>query len=327
MNRFSLFAFAVLASLPLAGSATSTAGAATVRELAGGPLALARLGPFRGYRVVVEAATMPAHAVVAVEFTRTEGTATQTTTFTFNVPRIALRISRDLRSAALDTGSAIGSFGRIRLTFSCRRRAPGGAGSPCLGSTRARSGTLTGAVDFRTRFGRIQTSSLPAKLITQQLPGSATGGILGGQPSSGRPNCRQYPHAAVLAVMPGAKATARSFALATFLAARQGSGPIALLAAAIRRRPPATEVAGIEATVPRSALALNGTRAARFDGTGIPFLSGGVGFMRTGSLPGCTARAAVGAASGSLRAHLDFFGTVSLLSATREGGAILIGPA
>lgn len=326
MGRITFFFAGLIASASLAAAVAPAADAANLRELVGGPLVVARLGPFHRYRVVVEAAALPTHTVVGVELVRMKGGASQTTTFTFNVPRRALRIGRDAATASLDTGSAMGSFGRVRLTFSCRRRAPS---SRCLGSRRARSGKLTGVVDVRTELGRIHASSLPARLVTKKLslPGSASGGILGaGQPSSGRPNCRQYPHAAVLAVVPTAKPT-RNFTLATFVAARQGSGPMALVAEVVRSRPPATETASIEAAVPRSALALDGTRSARFDASDVPFLSGRVTFSRTGSLPGCTARAAIGTAGGSLRARLDFFGTVSPLTTTREAGAILIGPA
>jgi hypothetical protein len=326
MGRITVFFAGLIASTSLAAAAAPAASATTVRELVGGPLVLKTLGPFPGYRVVVEAGTLPTRTFVAVELVRTQGSATQTTASNFKLPRSALGISHNLASASLDTGSAMGSFGRIRLIFTCRRRAPGGAGSPCLGSAHARSGTLTGVVDVRTELGRIQATSLPARLVTKKL--SLPGGILGaGQPSSGRPNCRQYPHAAVLAVVPTAEPNAHDFTLGTFLAARQGSGPIALMVAVIRQRPPATEVAAIEATVPRSALALDGTRTARFDASGIPFLSGRVSFSRTGSLPGCTARAAIGTATGSLHARLDFFGDVPVLRGTRTSGAILIGPA
>jgi len=330
MGRITVFFAGLIASTSLAAAVAPAASAATVTELAGGPLVLARLGPFHDYQMVVEAATLPTHTVVAVELVRMQGGATQTTAFSFNLRRRALSIGRDAASASLDTGAAMGSFGRIRLTFSCRRRAPGGGSSPCLGSRRARNGRLTGVVDVRTPLGRIRASSLPAKLVTKtlSLPSSASGGLLGaGQPSSGRPNCRQYPHAAVLAVVPTAKPTARHFTLATFFAARQGSGPIALMAAVIRQRPPATETAAIEAAVPRSALVLDGTRSARFDASGIPFLSGRVIFSRAGSLPGCTARAAIGTATGSLRARLDFSGEVPILTSTRTSGAVLIGPA
>jgi hypothetical protein len=329
MGRIAVFFAGLIASTGLAVAAAPAAGAATVRELAGGPLVLTRLGPFHSYRVVVEAAALPTRTVVAVELVRVQGAASQTTDFSFSLRRAALRIGRDAASASLDTGSAMGRFGRIRLTFTCSRRAPGGARSRCLGSRRARSGRLTGMVDVRTKLGRIFASSLPARLVAMNLPlpGSTAGGGIGaGQPSIGRPNCRQYPHAAVLAVVPTAKPTAR-FALGTLLAARQGSGPIVLMAAVTRQRPPATEVGAIQAAVPRSALALDGTRTARFDASGVPFLSGRVTFSRTGSLPGCATRAAVGTVAGSLRARLDFFGTVSLLTATRTAGAILIGPA
>jgi hypothetical protein len=316
----------------LAGAASATcviadANAATYPELSGGPVVAANVGGLPGYRMAVLAAPLGGHAVVALELERVRGSAVQTAIYRFSLPKHALRIGRGLVSATLDTGSGLGRFGRIRMTFSCRRRAARSTRTGCVGSPHARSGTLTGVLDVHTGVGRIRARSLPAKLVTKKmpLPSSGSGASLGaGQPTSA-PNCRQYPHAAVLAVIPTSGKVPRDFALVTFLVARTAAGPAELVLVLARQRPPATETVTLEAGVPRSSLTLSGTRSARFGASGTPFLRGRLSFSGAAPLPGCTHRGAIGTATGSLRARTPF-GTVPILTA-HTPGAVVIAPA
>lgn len=327
MKRFILIAAVVLAGAASATSVTAEANAATYPELAGGPVVAANVGGLPGYRIGVLAAPLGGRAVVALELERVRGGAVQTTLYRFSLPKHALRISRNLASATLDTGSGLGRFGRILMTFSCRKRTAGSARTVCMGSPHARTGTLTGVLDVHTGVGRIRARSLPAKLVTKKLPlpSSGSGVNLGtGQPTTA-PNCRQYPHAAVLAVIPTSGKVPRDFALVTFLVARTAKGQGELLLVLARQRPPATEMVTLEAAVPRSSLTLNETRGARFAASGIPFLRGRLSFSGAAPLPGCTRRGAVGTVAGSLRARTPF-GTVPILTA-HTPGAILIAPA
>ena len=311
MGRITVLIATLLTGAALADSATAASNPTRVPELAGGPLVLGKLGPFSGYRMQVAAAARPGHSVAAVEFVRTVRGVTQTTAYTFTLAPGALRIGRRLDTATLDTGTGLGRFGRVAMRF----------------TRHGRIGALTGVLDFDTPLGRVRTRSLPAVLAVRKLSnqGSGTGFLTG--PTSSSPNCGQYPHAAVLAVGPVTNTATSRFRLATLVAARPRTGPLALLAAFVGRAGPATEAVALEGAVPRSTLVLHGLGTARFDASGIPFMHGAVSFTRSAPLAGCPRRAAVGAASGSLRARLDFFGAVPLLTATRRGGAILIGPA
>lgn len=326
MKAWNRIAVAVLTCATLGTVATSEASAAVVPELDAGPLVLKKLGQFTDYTMAVAAADVNGRAVVAAEFARAQQGAVQTTVYSFSLPVSTVRISRNLDQATLDTRSGMGRFGRIRLTFKCRRRTPSDPRSPCTGSRRARAGTVAGSLDVRTTLGGVAAMSLPARIalktVSSAQPGVSPGGAT---PGIGRPSCGQYPRAAVLAMLPGAS-PGRKFALGAFLAARPGSGPMQLLAFLSRHSPPATETVALDASAPRSALTLEGTRAARFRASGIPFLQGSVGFSRAAPLPGCTRRAALGTVRGSLRARFDFFGTVSLLTTSRSAAAILIGP-
>lgn len=311
MGRITVLFAALLASAALADSAVAASNPTGVPELAAGPLVLSKLGPFSGYRMQVVAAARPGHSVVAVEFVRTVRGVTQTTAYTFTLAPGALRIGRRLHTATLDTGTGLGRFGRIAMRF----------------ARRGRTSALTGVLAFDTPLGRVQTRSLPAVLVVRKLPNQGSGtGLLTGATSTS-PNCGQYPHAAVLALVPAPGAATSRFRIATLIAARPRTGPLALLAAFVRHAGPATVAVGLEGVAARSALTLHGLRTARFDASGIPFMHGDLSFARSAPLAGCTRRAAVGTATGALRVRLDFFGAVPLLTATRRGGAILIGRA
>jgi hypothetical protein len=125
----------------------------------------------------------------------------------------------------------------------------------------------------------------------------------------------------------------RSGGLGGFLAVRPRSGPIGLFVAVMRDppthpRPLATETVAVQSLAPRSALTLNGTRSARLNVAGAPFVLGRVRFSRSIPVPGCPVRGALGTATGSLRLRSDFFGTLQvLLTNTGKPPAILIGPA
>ena len=318
VKRLTLIAAGLLAGAASATSVNAQAKVATFPELAGGPVAAAKLGGLPGYRFAVLAAQLGGHAVVALVFERVHGGAAQTTTYRFSLPLRDLRIGRNFTSATLDTRSGLGRFGRIRMTFRCRRQAARSARRGCTGSPRARGGTMTGVLDVHTAAGRIRGRRLASTLALKKLPLPTPRS--GANPGPAQPttsaNCRQSLRAAVLAVTPAGGKAARDFALVTFVAARPARGPGELVLVLARQRPPATEIVMLDAVAPRS---------ARLGASGIPFLAGHLSFARTAALPGCRRRGAIGKATGSLRAA-TLFGTVPILP-TRPSPAILIAPA
>jgi hypothetical protein len=327
LKRLTVITAAIVAGASVAGLATAGASAATFPVLAGGPVTLHEPGRLAGYRMVVETTKVNDKAVVAIEFVREGGSANQAAVFVFRLPEGALRIRRDLTRASLDTRSGLGRFGRIRMRFSCRRRAPR---PQCQGSPRGRAGTLTGLLNVRTHAGvRVHLRSLPAKLVLKRLASTSTSPSVSlgtGLPTIGRPSCGRYPHASLLAVAPNALPTGANFTLAGLVAARQRRGPMAVLVAMVRRRRPATEITALDLSAPRAALTLSGTSTARFGGPRVPLLRGRLRFTRTLAFPGCP-RGSLGTVTGSLRLRSGFFGPLRVLKPSDRNLAILLGPA
>ena len=283
-------------------------------------------GRFAGYQMAVEATKVSGRAVVAVEFARGRGSANQAAVFVFQLPQSALRIRRDLTRATLDTRSGLGRFGRIRMRFSCRRRA---LRHRCHGSSRGRVGTLTGRLDVRTHVGvRVRVHSLSARLVLKRVARTSTspGVSFGtGLPTIGRPSCGQYPHASLLAVAPNSLPTGRNFTLAGLVTARQRRGPMTVLLAMARQRRPATEISALALSAPRAALSLMGTKAAQFGGPRVPLLRGRIRFTRTLPFPGCP-RGSLGTVTGSMRLTSGFFGPLRVFIPSGRHLAILLGP-
>jgi hypothetical protein len=291
----------LLATLILGAAASPVAEGATELKLTGGPVSLGRLAPFPGYQMIVVASPHQHKTSVAVELLRTAGGGVQEQIYGFELAPGALRVNHDLAAATLDTGSALGRFGRIRMTFSRSHH------------------SLTGVFDLRTDVGiSLRERSLPAKLAFARVPqpSHVPGVDIGdGKPSVGSPgSCTQDPGTNALTLI---GATGIGFA-----AGRPPSGPTILAAWVQRRRAPAQEFAVIESPGPRSALSFKGLKTARIDAANVPFLSGRLDFSRTGSIPGC--HGAFGTATGSLRARFDFFGTVPAVTTRRAPGALLI---
>jgi hypothetical protein len=89
-----------------------------------------------------------------LEFVRRVGSATQTHSYTFNVPAGAFVCRGRLANCRLDTGRRLGRFGRIDLTFAATRPArPGVAGANCAAGVTAtqRAGLVEGLVDLHER--------------------------------------------------------------------------------------------------------------------------------------------------------------------------------
>jgi hypothetical protein len=290
----------------LGAVAPSAAQAATAPTLLVGPVALGHQGPFPGDEMVLEATTGPHGATLVIELSRIAGTSLQEQSFLFRLPRSAIRVRGGLVSATLDTRSALRRFGRIRMGFSCRR-----SSGACTGSRRNRTGTLAGSLDLRIGAGfRIRERSLPATLKFAKIrhPGGAN-------PGTG--SCTQNPGAQALTVT-------RGQGLVTFIATKQGLGPASVVVIVRRTQAPASELGIMSSTGPGSALSLNGLQRASISAAGVPFIRGSLKFTRTGPLPGCRSRGAIGAVSGSLSAHFDFLGTVRALTAQQSPRAILV---
>jgi hypothetical protein len=293
----------LLATLILGAAASPAAEGARELKLTGGPVSLGRLAPFPGYQMIVVASPHQNTTSVGVELLRTERGGIQEQIYSFELARGALRVSHDLAAATLDTGSGLGRFGRIRMTYSRGHH------------------TLAGVFDLRTDVGvRLRERSLPAKLAYRPVPKPTRhpGVNIGdGKPTVGSTgSCNQDPGTAALTLI---GSTGVGFA-----AGRPPSGPAILAAWVQRRRVPAQEFAVIESPGPRSALSFDGLKTARIDAAHVPFLSGQLDFSHTGSIPGCPGTGAIGTATGSLRARFDFFGTVRALTTSRAPGALLI---
>jgi hypothetical protein len=307
---------AVLAAGAMSAAAPS-AHAATELKLTGGPVSLGRRAPFPGYRMIFAVERQPHRTVLAVELVRTAGGGAQEQFYSFPLAPGALRVRSGLGEATLDTGSALGRFGRIRMTFACLRAGRGSAdhrarlAATCIGTPRHRTGTLTGRFDLRSDVGvKVRERSLPATLAF-----TGKGGPADVKPPTATCPRHRGPTALTFSRGPG---------LIEFVAGRQRSGPPVLAAIVLRRRPPASELAVIESPAPRRALTTIGLRSASVSAARVPFLEGRLEFTRTGPLPGCAGRGATGTVSGSLRARFDFFGTIPALTAPSSQGASLI---
>jgi hypothetical protein len=303
MARLPVAAASLLTGLILGAAGSPAAQGAKELKLTGGPVALGRLAPFPGYQMIVVASLHQNRTSVGVELLRTRGGGIQEQIYGFELPLSALRVRHDLAAATLDTGSALGRFGRIRMTFSRSHH------------------TLTGVFDLRTDVGvSLRERSLPGKLAYAAVPQPTRhpGVNIGdGKPTVGSTgSCTQDPGTAALTLI---RRTGVGFA-----AGRPPSGPAILAAWVQRRRAPAQEFAVIESPAARSALSFKGLKTARINAAHVPFLSGQLNFSRTGSIPGCPGTGAIGTATGSLRAHFDFFGTVPALTTRRAPGALLI---
>ncbi|HYO61337.1 MAG TPA: hypothetical protein VEU29_05510, partial [Actinomycetota bacterium] len=112
--------------------------------------------PHKGYHwsAVAYKARPSAGTFLALTFARTraQGTQTQSSVFSWDLPRGALRMASDLRPASLATGKAMGSNGSISMKLSKRGRyARVPAGDGCTGTISVRIARFAGRFRFHAR--------------------------------------------------------------------------------------------------------------------------------------------------------------------------------
>ena len=108
-------------------------------------------------------------STLTVTYSHRTGKAIEVHSYTFLLRPNSLTVAPDLSSLTLDTGTQLGRFGAIKMTFANPGSlAPVAVGPTCSGGKwQARTGMLEGALRFaadRTYFRTLVESSLPAKL-------------------------------------------------------------------------------------------------------------------------------------------------------------------
>lgn len=96
---------------------------------------------------------------LSLSLSQTTGAVMEQHVYGFQLPAEAVTVASDLSSAKLDTGTAMGQFGSVRLTFA--QAGPLAAANPsifCSGGTwQTRTGSLSGTVDFATGSSYFRT--------------------------------------------------------------------------------------------------------------------------------------------------------------------------
>ena len=105
---------------------------------------------------------------LSVRLARTSGNVTERHFYAFRLAASCVTVGPDLSTATIDTGTQLGQFGAIKLTFGNVGALGAGTAVPgCTGNWQKRTGTLTGSIRFvanSTYFKTILRTSVPATL-------------------------------------------------------------------------------------------------------------------------------------------------------------------
>jgi hypothetical protein len=152
----------------VAGAAAAPLGAAEPPRPAAKPTTLtlatrtlpARLAGKRYWlRIEVTRTAGRSSRALKLLFARVAGSATQTQSYSFNLPRAAFSCTSTLGSCRLATGRSLGRFGRIDLSFGATtRRGTVGPGAGCTGTVTRRSGAVSGSISFVDGSGSLRVA-------------------------------------------------------------------------------------------------------------------------------------------------------------------------
>jgi hypothetical protein len=310
----SALATVLVAALSCGGAlgATGLANAASRATTAAAPgllLATPR-SPVKGYRLLIIATHRSGKTQLTVEFARilhtsAAGKGVESRAFLFDqLPSSALSISPSGRSGTLNTGTQLGSFGGINMSFSAT-----GAGSftvpGCSGSLSTTGGTLRGRFKFHAGpyFGTVGYKNLNA--------GTASGTICGPPstkpPTPGQQSCGPNTFG-LYAFSPSSSPEQEAV-----LAVRHGSHlALAMLATRTATSPHVItldQLGGFE--LPVSALRFSSGSGTINANLASPFFTSTLGFSGGHAFPpssGCTFY--YGGTASGMTAHFDTLGTV-----------------
>lgn len=309
--------------LPVAALAiaAATATASGGRQL-GKALLVAGPVPVKAYQMQLTVATAGKASAgkpltLSIMFVRRAGKANQMHFYTFPLAAKDFVASADLSKATLDTGSDLGTFGRIKMTFGNAGKLTSLVPTGCTGGFATRSGKLSGAYRLaadRTYFRTIVKTSLPAKLSRS---------------TSGVPTCTTSPPEQK--PTHGITLSGGNPQLALVTAAKPTGGPVTQSVMASEQRAPASLVHLITATVADTAFTVAADlQTARVEGAaGAPFLGGSLAFramelpegVTVPTPPGATQQTVMGTLSGDYTAHFDSIGDRSPAAVDVADGA------